>query len=1018
MRLRIVFSILTLLFLIVSTIEAQSSGTLRGTVTDPTGAAIPSAEISAQQLDPAGNNPLQVKSGPDGHFSMELPAGRYRVRVQTQRSSFARTEKEFILNAGENREWNVRLELEKMSATVIVSAEAQPAHAEDVAAPTSIITREEIARRGALSLGALLATTPGVAISRLGREGGVTSLFLNGGNSNFTKVLLDGATINEPGGAIDFSSYALDNIEKVEIVRGAESALYGSDAMTGVVQIFTRRGTTQTPSLELTAEGGSFSTGHGSAVLSGEVGHFDYSVAAARFNTLGQGPNDSFRNTTLSGNFGWKFSERDSVHLSLRSNASAAGAVGQTLFAPPNLDQSNGLRNFATNLSWDFQTGNHWRHHVAGTESYTRQLFDNPTSDFCFSTPPFICDFAFTSRNQFNRAGFNAQSSYSNPRGGITFGYQYEVENGFLSGIHARRNNQGGYVEARLLLLQRLTLTAGARAEANTSFGTRVVPRVGMSYVLHTSDGMWGATRLRFSFGLGIKEPRLDQSFGNDPCFPGNPGLRPERSRAVNVGFEQVVANDRVRVSVDYFDNGFRDITSFTSCFFGGPCPLPQPPACTLGFYGTFFNTDRARARGANVALESRPVRWLRVGGSYSFVASRVLESPNAFDPALAPGNHLFKRPTHSGNLYMNGDWGNLNWMVSGTFVGRRTDSDFLSVRFTPATCVGPCLSSNAGYGRVDVGGNYRLSRNLNFFLHVENLFDKAYQDSLGYQESLVGRSHECDFPIEVKRLPVCTSPKVNPEQSSGEIDRAVKSILADALSVYRVDVKLLDQLRPDVVITQSQCEVCAVSLRDVEQALCNWVGSRPRIVSLEPNALADVWNDIALVAEALGDVGRGKRLVEQLRSRMDAIVSQTCKLTSRPTVACIEWIDPLMAAGNWVPELVEMAGGTNLFGEAGKHSPWMTWEELQLKDPDVIVVLPCGFDIPRSRQEMPALSSKPGWADLRAVKDKRVYLADGNQYFNRPGPRLAVSLEVLAEIFHPEVFKLGFQGRGWESYP
>lgn len=287
---------------------------------------------------------------------------------------------------------------------------------------------------------------------------------------------------------------------------------------------------------------------------------------------------------------------------------------------------------------------------------------------------------------------------------------------------------------------------------------------------------------------------------------------------------------------------------------------------------------------------------------------------------------------------------------------------------------------------------------------------------ALGYEKHLVGRSHECDYPAAVTRLPVCTEPKVNPERSSRQIDRDVKALLADALSVYRVHAETLKPLRPDVIVTQSQCEVCAVSLRDVEQALCGWLDSRPRVVSLEPNCLADVWKDIAQVAEALGNGARGRELVERLQARMEAIATKTRSLQTRPTVACIEWIDPLMAAGNWMPELVEMAGGVNVFGEAGKHSPWMTWEELREKDSDFILVLPCGFDIPRSRQELPALTVKSGWAGLRAVREGRIYLADGNQYFNRPGPRLAESLEILAEILHPRLFRFGHQGAGWQS--
>ncbi len=287
---------------------------------------------------------------------------------------------------------------------------------------------------------------------------------------------------------------------------------------------------------------------------------------------------------------------------------------------------------------------------------------------------------------------------------------------------------------------------------------------------------------------------------------------------------------------------------------------------------------------------------------------------------------------------------------------------------------------------------------------------------ALGFERQMVGRSHECDFPASVKSLPVCTSPKFEVEGLSYEIDQRVKAILQEALSVYRVDADLLERLQPTHIVTQSQCEVCAVSLKDVEEAVCQFTSSQPVIVSLEPNALADVWADIRRVAETLGAPERGDQLVESLQRRMNEIAAKAQKTSSRPTVACVEWIDPLMAAGNWSPELVEMAGGVNLFGEAGKHSPWMTWEELVATDPDVIFISPCGFDIARTLQETDLLASKPEWSDLKAVKSGRVFVADGNQYFNRPGPRLAESLEILAELLHPELFHFGHENEGWVS--
>mgnify|MGYP000258191613 CR=1 FL=1 len=285
---------------------------------------------------------------------------------------------------------------------------------------------------------------------------------------------------------------------------------------------------------------------------------------------------------------------------------------------------------------------------------------------------------------------------------------------------------------------------------------------------------------------------------------------------------------------------------------------------------------------------------------------------------------------------------------------------------------------------------------------------------ALGFQDQLVGRSHECDFPVAVKDLPVCTSPKFAVEGLSYEIDQRVKAILQESLSVYRVDALLLEQLQPTHIITQSQCEVCAVSLKDVEAAVCQFTSSRPVVVSLEPNSLADVWTDIRRVGKALGTIEQAEQVISELQRRINSIAVTAQTIKTQPTVAYIEWIEPLMAGGNWMPELVELAGGKNLFGEAGKHSPWMTWEELVTADPDVIFISPCGFDIPRTIEETHLLTRKLEWNDLRAVRQGRVFVADGNQYFNRPGPRLVESLEILAETIHPAQFDFGHENRGW----
>jgi len=284
---------------------------------------------------------------------------------------------------------------------------------------------------------------------------------------------------------------------------------------------------------------------------------------------------------------------------------------------------------------------------------------------------------------------------------------------------------------------------------------------------------------------------------------------------------------------------------------------------------------------------------------------------------------------------------------------------------------------------------------------------------ALGRRDWLVGRSHECDFPADVATLPQLTAPKFKVEGSSAEIDRRVQEIVRDGLSVYRVDGEALKALAPDVIVTQDHCEVCAVSLSDVEAATCTWTGQAVSIVSLKPDSMADTYADIRRVAAALGAPAAGEDLVGRMQHRIDAVRAQVTG-QPRPRVAFVEWVEPLMAGGNWMPELIDAAGGHNLFGEAGKHSDWMQWDDLAAADPDVIIVAPCGYGLDRCLEELPLLEAKPGWARLQAVRNGRVYFADGNAYFNRPGPRLADSTEMLAEMLHPDIARARHEGSAW----
>ena len=332
--------------------------------------------------------------------------------------------------------------------------------------------------------------------------------------------------------------------------------------------------------------------------------------------------------------------------------------------------------------------------------------------------------------------------------------------------------------------------------------------------------------------------------------------------------------------------------------------------------------------------------------------------------------------------------------------------------------------------------------------LRIVSLLPSATETvaALGLTEYLVGRSHECDYPPEVQSLPVCTEARLNSGKQSADIDQDVQSLMQSAvlhretaergsqasepssdddplpaadrwsaLSIYEIKTEVLEALQPTHLITQDQCDACAVSMAQVQEATSQLLSSQPEVISLQGNVLTEVWADMKRVADRLGV--DSQQALNALQTRVDACTRITDGIEDRPKVATVEWIDPLMSGGNWLPELVKMAGGFPVLDETGTRSRYLQWEELVAADPDVIVILPCGFNLERTRTEAPVLAKHPQWAQLSAVQRDQVYIADGNAYFNRPGPRLVDSLEILAEILHPQHFASHYQGTGWEKF-
>lgn len=676
----------------VNSSQAQTTSLIRGSVTDPTGSAVAGAVVVAQRTDSEAK-PIQARSDQEGKFVLRLAPGQYRLSIEHE--SFSPVEEDVTLATGETRTLDLRLELRRLASTVVVSASAEPELASTTASPVDIVTQQQIRQSGQLLLTPLLASLPGMNFSQLGPLGGTTTFFLDGGNSNYTKVLVDGAPVNvsEPGFSVDFSNLSADSVQKIELVHGASSALYGTDAMAGVLQLFTHRGTTEHPQITIEGDGGMFDTGHGDGQISQKVGAFDYSAGLSYIDSNGQGAGDYFRDTTANGNFGWKFSQTNTLRLSLRNSASDAGQPGQTDLAsvPFAVDygQHSNLHDFASSLVWDFKTGDHWEHRVTGYDSRSQDIAVSPAFDF-------------TAVNKFNRAGVDGQSTYLFTNGEVTAGYVFENETGGIE----RRHDQGGYVEIRRQFGARLTAIAGGRIEANDSYGTRAVPRLGASYALRYGGGFWGATRVRSSFGEGIMEP---------PLLPAGctPILNPEQSATFDAGIDQYFDSGRVRFSATYFHNDFRDIVSFTSAG-AQNCPA---------FFGSYFNTDKARASGSNASVEIRATRWLQIAGNYSYDDSKVLKAPNAIDPALIPGNRLFKRPLHSANVVATAHFRRMNWNLAGYYVGRRADSDFLGLGIT----------TDPSYVRWDLANSIELGHGLSTVAVVNNLFNRHYEDAVGY---------------------------------------------------------------------------------------------------------------------------------------------------------------------------------------------------------------------------------------------------------------------------------------------
>ncbi|HZS03936.1 MAG TPA: TonB-dependent receptor [Blastocatellia bacterium] len=732
---------------------AQSrGGALRGTVTDSSGAAISKARVIVRT--PGGFVVREGVSNERGEFSFDnLNAGDYLLTVEAAGLTQTNGAEKIRIEESHEKGLAIKLQVAAITDALIVSATRTEISASESPASAWVVSASDLERSQRVSVLDALRASPGVNVAQTGRRGGITSLFVRGGESDYTKVLIDGVPINDAGGSFDLADLTTANAERIELVRGAQSALYGSDAMTGVLQLVTRRGTTQVPEFELEAEGGSFAFNRQAARLAGANRGFDYSISFAHLRTDGRDRNDDYQNRTAAANLGYRFSERTQLRLTARNENSGLGVPGATARFFPDPDERAKRRRIATGLRFDDQTARDWHQSLSFVFAESNYLsFDPAAQDLTRPNTPPDTNFAFNDfasffSNHQRRRGLRYQSDLVLPFGNLfSVGLDWEQERAvFVSGFSGtnrnapERHNVGVFLQDQFAYASRLLVTAGLRIEndradlpakytgslsslgstpftGEAGFGTKLAPKVSVAvFARRGGDGV-GTTKLRASYGEGIKAPTLVEAFSPSPFFLGNPGLRPERSRSFDAGIEQLFLNERLRVEATYFENRFRDQIAFVSdpATFG-------PIRLSDGRLASFINNDRARARGLELIIAARPTRHLSFGGNYTLTDSKLIE---ARDAAGEIGLTLLRRPKHAGAL-------NVSWIgerfdanLDAFFIGRRRDVD--PVTFSR-------VAYNDGYAKLDLAGSCRLTPRVSAFARIENLLNQDYQGVLGY---------------------------------------------------------------------------------------------------------------------------------------------------------------------------------------------------------------------------------------------------------------------------------------------
>lgn len=717
---------------------AATAADLTVKVLDQQSAAVRGAQVSLVRQNQTRVLETLATSA-EGFATLHLTEpGKYQVRVLAP--GFAPES----LDVSDQAEITVNLHLATAAETVVVTATRTPVPGEAAGADVDTLNNQQLITMQPAAAADAVRFLPGAVVNNAGQTGGLTSLFVRGGESNYNKVIVDGVTVNEPGGTFDFGTLSLAQGDRMEFVRGTQSTLYGSDAMTSVVQVWTRSGSTRTPELLFGADGGNFETAHGFASLAGARGRFDYNLFGDQFNTNGFGINDAYSDSLEGANVGAAVNDKVSLRVRVRHSNSHTGLPGEWNFngyvplipangpteplipLQPNPDDWSQLNTLLGSVELTVAAPNGWQHRLT-TFDYLYRYYDlNPGDPLRTDQLGDPIDFPSNEVDHINRAGFEYQGDYSERTWAhTTFGYRLENENGFVGDLdygaqnHGQRLNQDIYLQQQLTL-GRLGVIVGGRFVHDSAFGNSGVPRVALTYQLLRGNEKFSGTRLRFSYATGFKEPRLEESFnglpGPDPFNIPNPGLKPERVRSFEAGFAQNFFNNKYEFTATYFNNLFHDQINYLIS--------DTPP----DFPGQYVNINEAFAQGMEAVVRAKLNSRLLLDAAYTYTSSQYLDNPSPFDAVYDPGQPLLRRPKHSATTmlsYLGMRWGA---NLSGSYVGTRADSDFYGFQIGNAP-----ITHAAGYVRADLGGWYAVHPRISMYVDVANALDRRYNEVVGY---------------------------------------------------------------------------------------------------------------------------------------------------------------------------------------------------------------------------------------------------------------------------------------------